>query len=304
MGESIIHRRSVGVKRYADPTATRQRHVGPTKASAITDKKVGPDKPKPKRRGLASSVVSEQRKAQKSGKQIKPGIFRSPTKIHSPGAGRDMTRDVVERDSEEHAQQSEKHVAPPGMEHVVKRLKGKKGVDNPYAVAWSMHDREKNRHSEQTIGVTRIDPQSGTFQRHLKTLDYVSKGKQYVDPSVIDSMHSDAVADLERFYRPDDVQNGISFYELWRHVLDQTAREAKAAIRQRHSVAFGRSRIDAPQTLSDRYDLAYAEQGVPEPADEDLADAMGDGDYDQTELQEEVSGEGSGLDHFDEEDLD
>ena len=32
--------------------------------------------------------------------------------------------------------------APPGMEHVVKALKGKKGV-NPYAVAWSMYNKKK-----------------------------------------------------------------------------------------------------------------------------------------------------------------
>ena len=30
--------------------------------------------------------------------------------------------------------------APPGMEHVVKALKGKKGV-NPYAIAWSMYNK-------------------------------------------------------------------------------------------------------------------------------------------------------------------
>ena len=31
--------------------------------------------------------------------------------------------------------------SPPGMEHVVKSLKGK--VDNPYAVAWSMYKKKK-----------------------------------------------------------------------------------------------------------------------------------------------------------------
>lgn len=32
-------------------------------------------------------------------------------------------------------------VAPPGGEDVVKALKGKKGIDNPYAVAWGMHNK-------------------------------------------------------------------------------------------------------------------------------------------------------------------
>jgi hypothetical protein len=33
-------------------------------------------------------------------------------------------------------------VAPPGMEPVVKRLKRRKGVKNPYAVAWSMYNKQ------------------------------------------------------------------------------------------------------------------------------------------------------------------
>jgi hypothetical protein len=32
--------------------------------------------------------------------------------------------------------------SPPGMEHVVKALKKKKGV-NPYAVAWAMYNKKK-----------------------------------------------------------------------------------------------------------------------------------------------------------------
>ena len=36
-----------------------------------------------------------------------------------------------------------KEEAPPGMENVVKALKKKKDVDNPYAVAWAIHNRKK-----------------------------------------------------------------------------------------------------------------------------------------------------------------
>lgn len=32
------------------------------------------------------------------------------------------------------------NVAPPGMERVVKALKKEAGVDNPFAVAWSMYE--------------------------------------------------------------------------------------------------------------------------------------------------------------------
>lgn len=36
-------------------------------------------------------------------------------------------------------------IAPPGMEHVVKALKNKKGVDNPYKVAWSMYNKKHGK---------------------------------------------------------------------------------------------------------------------------------------------------------------
>jgi len=36
-------------------------------------------------------------------------------------------------------------VAPPGMEHVVKQLKQKPGVDNPFALAWYIHNQQKGK---------------------------------------------------------------------------------------------------------------------------------------------------------------
>ena len=36
-----------------------------------------------------------------------------------------------------------KEEAPPGMEKVVKALKKKKDIDNPYAVAWAMYNKKK-----------------------------------------------------------------------------------------------------------------------------------------------------------------
>ncbi len=38
----------------------------------------------------------------------------------------------------------ELHSAPPGMEEVVKKLKNKKDVNNPWAVAWGIKNKEKN----------------------------------------------------------------------------------------------------------------------------------------------------------------
>jgi hypothetical protein len=34
-------------------------------------------------------------------------------------------------------------VTPPGEENLVKKLKKKKGVDNPWALAWKIHNKKK-----------------------------------------------------------------------------------------------------------------------------------------------------------------
>jgi hypothetical protein len=34
-------------------------------------------------------------------------------------------------------------IAPPGMEHVVKKLKEKPGVENPFAIAWKLYNEQK-----------------------------------------------------------------------------------------------------------------------------------------------------------------
>lgn len=36
------------------------------------------------------------------------------------------------------------NVAPPGMEHVVRALKRQSGVDNPFAVAWSIYQKDND----------------------------------------------------------------------------------------------------------------------------------------------------------------
>jgi hypothetical protein len=36
-------------------------------------------------------------------------------------------------------------VTPPGMEHVVKKLKEKPGVENPWAIAWKIYHEQKGK---------------------------------------------------------------------------------------------------------------------------------------------------------------
>lgn len=43
------------------------------------------------------------------------------------------------------SEQDLNQVAPPGMEKVVKALKKKGDVENPWAVAWSMYNKKKNK---------------------------------------------------------------------------------------------------------------------------------------------------------------
>lgn len=54
-----------------------------------------------------------------------------------------------------------RETAPPGFEHVVKGLKGKPGVDNPFAVAWSMKDKG----IEPTVGGKECDAEA-LFKRY------------------------------------------------------------------------------------------------------------------------------------------
>lgn len=61
----------------------------------------------------------------------------------------DLTRADVDRmklamkrwHEQQHAAMSVRGVAPPGMEHVVRSLKNRPGVSDPYAVAWAMYRR-------------------------------------------------------------------------------------------------------------------------------------------------------------------
>lgn len=52
-------------------------------------------------------------------------------KVATKGEGHDLTEDDIDE------------VAPPGMEDTVKKLKKDKNVDNPWAVAWSIHNKKK-----------------------------------------------------------------------------------------------------------------------------------------------------------------
>jgi hypothetical protein len=125
--------------------------------------------------------------------------------------------------------QINRYVAPPGMENVVKRLKGKKDVENPYAVAWSMYDRDKHTQDRSIGGLTRIGVLEGALQRSLRVLDAVSDGHYGVDKTVIERLHDDALEDLDRSFERDD-----PLKEAWKHVVSQARLDALKSV-SRHS---------------------------------------------------------------------
>lgn len=134
--------------------------------------------------------------------------------------------------------QIDRYVAPPGMESVVKRLKGKHGISNPYAVAWSMYERDKHTQDRSIGGLTRIGALEGALQRSLRVLDAVGEGHYGVSKEVIERLHSDALEDLDRSFERDD-----PLREAWRHVVDQARNEALGSI-NRHSEQ-GPAKIEA-----------------------------------------------------------
>jgi hypothetical protein len=159
--------------------------------------------------------------------------------------------------------QIDRYVAPPGMEHVVKRLKTKKDVGNPYAVAWAMHERDKHTQDRSIGGLTRIGALEGALHRSLRILDAVSDGHYGVSRDVVERLHSDALEDLDRSFERDD-----PLREAWRHVVDQARADALGKV-DRHSSKQGPPAIDS------------VEEREP--------------DFPRDAMLEEMSGKGTGL---------
>lgn len=57
-------------------------------------------------------------------------------------------RQFVEEALEVFEEEGLEEVAPPGMEDVVKKLKKDPDVDNPWAVAWAIYNKNKENKSE------------------------------------------------------------------------------------------------------------------------------------------------------------
>jgi len=159
--------------------------------------------------------------------------------------------------------QIDRYVAPPGMENVVKRLKSKKGVDNPYAVAWAMHERDKHTHDRSIGGLTRIGPLEGSLHRAIRILDAVSDGHYGVSREVVNRLHADALDDLDRSF-----EGGDPIRDAWRHVVDQARIEALAKV-SRHA----------------------SEQGPPANKSEEDRPP----EFPRDEVLEEMTGKGKGL---------
>jgi len=163
--------------------------------------------------------------------------------------------------------QIDRYVAPPGMENVVRRLKTKEGVSNPYAVAWGMYDRDKHTHDNVIGGLSRIGVLEGALHRSLRVLDAVAEGHYGVSKEVVSRLHSDALEDIERSFDRED-----PLRDAWKHVLNQAKSEALSKV-SRHS-----------------------EQGPPEVESVEEREP----EFPRDEMLEEMTGKGKGLDKCEE----
>ena len=159
--------------------------------------------------------------------------------------------------------QISRYVAPPGMESVVRRLKTKQDVSNPYAIAWSMYDHQKHVEDRSIGGLTRIGALEGALHRSLRILDAVGEGHYGVSRDVVERLHSDALEDLDRSF-----DRGDPLREAWRHVVDQARADALGKV-DRHASKQGPPAVDS------------VEEREP--------------DYPRDAMLEEMTGKGTGL---------
>ena len=213
-----------------------------------------------------------------------------------------------------------RYVAPPGKEEMVKKLKKKEGVDNPYAVAWAVHNKSKQRHNMVHGGITDLGPAQDAYERNYGGLRYIVEQGSGVDPAVVDRMYHDAVASLDTAFKGEGAD---AFKQVWRHLLDEARDDAlQAASGQRsHDLPKsmhgtfsypvlpdfgpgGQGKLDryvAPAGAGDPNEEPPGTgdgddgQGVTVSSDRRFETALQEKDYDQEEVQGEVTGEGAGI---------
>lgn len=210
-----------------------------------------------------------------------------------------------------------KYVAPPGMEHVVRRLKRKKDVNNPYAVAWSMHDRLDGHRSSETFGVFRVKDPSNVFDRNLLTLEHLARNPRSVDQSIVDRLFDDAVEDLKRTYQDGD-DEGLNYFRLWRELLEDAKKDASETVVRNRGRSIGIHRYVHPEVDSvesgdpggtggddsirkvestgDELDMDNDDQGPTDTATEEVQEGRDDDQYEEEEVLGEMGGEGGGID--------
>lgn len=114
---------------------------------------------------------------------------------------------------------------PPGMEHVVKALKKRSGVENPWAVAWAMKRKHSAAIQAHQSGAEIISqPKGATFDKTLNTFAYfvhAPAGNATPAVAVLNRMYQDAHDDLGTLYA-----EGDEFRPLWKYVLDSWYSEA------------------------------------------------------------------------------
>lgn len=187
----------------------------------------------------------------------------------------------------------ERHTAPPGMEHVVKALKKKHGI-NPFAVAWSMYNKDQQKHRALPLGVEVINPPPGLFKRNLQTLDWIANNRYQADTRIIEQLHKDAVADLKKQYGG-VIEDEVDFEDVWKHVLDSVKQDALEALSKNSMKVMGRFEIARPSQNRLERGQVHSEQGIPESAWDGLEEMQEQRRRCTNDVLEEMTGKGKGI---------
>lgn len=87
----------------------------------------------------------------------------------------DMVKYLIETFSDEAREARRRAVCPPGLKNVVKELKKDPGVDNPYAVAWGIKDKQEEKKGRRAQGDQALPPE---FKKEMGDVTNLPEDKQ------------------------------------------------------------------------------------------------------------------------------
>lgn len=121
------------------------------------------------------------------------------------------------------------------MGHVEKRVRTKYG-DQAEGIIVHLRGAEEARFKSACGNLMVYRAHTDTFQRNLRALEYMAGLKSNIDENARRQLYADALTDLQTIYPPGVQAEGLDFYAIWKHILDETFSDAGGRL-DRHALA-------------------------------------------------------------------